>query len=64
MVIVDPNGITLLVCLDNAVGNALVHGFVQFPRVVLVSLGFGVVRNLVMQSWPQNLLTVVVVVAL
>ena len=61
MVVVDPDGVALLVDLHDRVCELLVHVLVELPGVVLERLGVRVVRDLVVQGGPQDLFTVVLV---
>jgi hypothetical protein len=64
VVVVDPDNVTPLVVLHDAVGKCLVDLDVEAPRVVEEGLALGVVRDDVVEDGPQDGLAVVRVVAI
>lgn len=63
VIIVNPDGVTMLVIPNNALGKSFVDLDIVTPGMILVGLALWVVRNLIMEDWPENCLAVVRVVA-
>jgi hypothetical protein len=63
MIVMNPDDIATFVTFDNLVRESLVEMFIIYPRMVFISLAFGVIRNLVVENWPENGLAIVNVVA-
>ena len=62
VVIVDPDCVTLLPVLNNFVRERLVDVDIVLPGMILVRLALGIVRNLVVEDGPQDLLAEVGIV--
>ena len=63
MVVVNPNDVATLVVCNNLVGKVLVDISVKLPRVVFVRLTLWMIRNLIMEDWPEDSFAVVSVVS-
>jgi hypothetical protein len=59
VIIIDPDGVTTLVILGDAVGKRLVDFDVVLPRVVFIRFALGTVGNLVVEDGPKHGLAVV-----
>jgi hypothetical protein len=64
MIIVNPYGVTSLVLTHDSICNSSVDGNVMLPAIRLPYFVFRIVRNLIMKSWPNDLLAISIVMAL
>ena len=63
MVVVDPDDISTFPVLDDLVRKSLVDLHVINPRMIFVGFALGIIRNLIMENGPKNLLGVMSVMS-
>lgn len=63
MVVMNPDDISSLPVLDNLVCKGLVDLDIILPRMILIGFTFGIVRDLIMENRPEDLLAEMTVVA-
>ena|ERR1700736_1385146 len=63
MVIIYPDRIASFVLTHNGLCKCSVDRNIVFPAIFLPDLIFGVIRDLVMECWPDDLFAISIVVA-
>jgi len=61
VVIVYPYGVASFVLADYYVGERLIHGNIVLPALLLPDCILRIIRDLVMKSWPKDLLAISII---
>jgi hypothetical protein len=63
VVVIDPDDIALLIIRNNCVCEALIdRDILLVARALIKALRLGGIRDNIMQAWPKNMVTVIIVV--
>jgi hypothetical protein len=64
MIIVYPYQVSSLILTHDSIGERFVYCNIMLPALILPCFEFWIVRNLIMESRPDNLLAISIVMAL